>query len=103
MRSAAGGETGAPRSQRGTRLKATTERAFLDPRRQCRLTEKACPSLPTVRNGLSLIRTKAAIDVVPKARLSRVASITADSHHAAALRARPQDRIGEQGRDDHTH
>jgi hypothetical protein len=29
MRSAAGGETGAPRSQRGTRLKATTERAFL--------------------------------------------------------------------------
>src|SRR5215813_10939795 len=30
MRSAAGGETGAPRSQRGTRLKATTERAFLD-------------------------------------------------------------------------
>src|SRR5436309_4037364 len=31
MRSAAGGETGAPRSQRGTRLKATTERAFLDP------------------------------------------------------------------------
>src|SRR5690348_8178230 len=31
MRSAAGGETGAPRSPRGTRLKATTERAFLDP------------------------------------------------------------------------
>src|SRR3954470_10003586 len=29
MRSAAGGETGAPRAQRGTRLKATTERAFL--------------------------------------------------------------------------
>src|SRR5262245_60614065 len=29
MRSAAGGETGAPRSPRGTRLKATTERAFL--------------------------------------------------------------------------
>src|SRR6476646_5445341 len=28
-RSAAGGETGAPRAQRGTRLKATTERAFL--------------------------------------------------------------------------
>src|SRR6516164_11480243 len=29
MRPAAGGETGAPRAQRGTRLKATTERAFL--------------------------------------------------------------------------
>src|SRR5580692_9706150 len=28
-RPAAGGETGAPRAQRGTRLKATTERAFL--------------------------------------------------------------------------
>src|SRR5262249_29940979 len=28
-RSAAGGETGVPRAQRGTRLKATTERAFL--------------------------------------------------------------------------
>ena len=29
QRPAAGGETGAPRAQRGTRLKATTERAFL--------------------------------------------------------------------------
>ena len=29
MQPAAGGETGAPRAQRGTRLKATTERAFL--------------------------------------------------------------------------
>src|SRR5262249_8630020 len=29
MRSTAGGETGAPRAQRGTRLKATTERASL--------------------------------------------------------------------------
>ena len=36
-RSATGGETGAPRAQRGTRLKATTERAFLDPRRECRI------------------------------------------------------------------
>src|SRR5205085_9741149 len=29
MQPAAGGETGAPRAQRGTQLKATTERAFL--------------------------------------------------------------------------
>ena len=44
--------TGAPRSQRGTRLKATTDRAFLvstgiPP--PARATEKACPSLPGVR------------------------------------------------------
>src|SRR5436305_13823293 len=52
MQPAAGGETGAPRAQRGTRLKATTERAFLaTPARMPGLTEKACPSLPTVRNG----------------------------------------------------
>ena len=46
--------TGAPRSQRGTRLKATTDRAFLvstgiPP--PARATEKACPSLPGVRAG----------------------------------------------------
>src|SRR5204863_6740906 len=48
--------TGAPRSQRGTRLKATTDRAFLvstgiPP--PARATEKACPSLPGVRAGNS--------------------------------------------------
>src|SRR3954463_15166730 len=48
--------TGAPRSQRGTRLKATTDRAFLvstgiPP--PARATEKACPSLPGVRAGYS--------------------------------------------------
>ena len=48
--------TGAPRSQRGTRLKATTDRAFLvstgiPP--PARATEKACPSLPGVRAGIS--------------------------------------------------
>src|SRR5205085_1454967 len=48
--------TGAPRSQRGTRLKATTDRAFLvstgiPP--PARATEKACPSLPGVRAGSS--------------------------------------------------
>lgn len=46
--------TGAPRSQRGTRLKATTERAFLVSTgipTPARATEKACPSLPGVRAG----------------------------------------------------
>lgn len=46
--------TGAPRSQRGTRLKATTERAFLvstGSPTPARATEKACPSLPGVRAG----------------------------------------------------
>ena len=58
MRSAAGGETGAPRSQRGTRLKATTDRAFLVsagfPSAGV-ATEEACSSLPAVRNGGSPI------------------------------------------------
>src|SRR5207237_9419380 len=46
--------TGAPRSQRGTRLKATTDRAFLVSTgipTPARATEKACPSLPGVRAG----------------------------------------------------
>src|SRR6476619_4686581 len=46
--------TGAPRSQRGTRLKATTDRAFLvstGSPTPARATEKACPSLPGERVG----------------------------------------------------
>src|SRR5262249_60676890 len=46
--------TGAPRSQRGTRLKATTDRAFLvstGSPTPARATEKACPSLPGERAG----------------------------------------------------
>src|SRR3979490_3264450 len=47
--------TGAPRSQRGTRLKATTDRAFLVsagfPPAGAN-TEEACPSLPGVRAGI---------------------------------------------------
>src|SRR5690349_19278153 len=46
--------TGAPRSQRGTRLKATTDRAFLVSTgipTPARATEKACPSLPGERAG----------------------------------------------------
>src|ERR1700709_1186231 len=46
--------TGAPRSQRGTRLKATTDRAFLVSTgipTPARATEKACPSLPGVGAG----------------------------------------------------
>src|SRR3569623_730172 len=46
--------TGAPRSQRGTRLNATTYRAFLVsvgfPPASAN-TEEACPSLPGVRAG----------------------------------------------------
>src|ERR1700752_4197162 len=48
------GRTGAPRSQRGTRLKATTDRAFLVSTggpTPARATEKACPSLPGERAG----------------------------------------------------
>src|SRR3984893_18146547 len=47
--------TGAPRSQRGTRLKATTDRAFLVsagfPSAGAN-TEEACPSFPGVRAGI---------------------------------------------------
>src|SRR5437868_242146 len=55
--------TGAPRSQRGTRLKATTDRAFLvstgiPP--PARATEKACPSLPGERAGNSPNQSTAA-------------------------------------------
>src|SRR5260370_30410457 len=49
------GRTGAPRSQRGTRLKATTDRAFLVSTgipTPARATEKACASFPGVRSGL---------------------------------------------------
>src|SRR5216684_8324891 len=63
MRSAAGGETGVPRAQRGTRLKATTERAFLVsagfPTAGV-ATEEACSSLPAVRNGIFPFQSKAA-------------------------------------------
>src|SRR5438132_14357800 len=55
--------TGAPRSQRGTRLKATTDRAFLDSTGippPARATEKACPSLPGVRAGASPNQSTAA-------------------------------------------
>src|SRR6476659_2827766 len=99
-RSAAGGESGAPRAQRGTRLKATTERAFLaTPAQMPDVTEKACPSLPTVRNGSSLIRTTATIDVVPKAR--RSAGL--EPHRMFTGRHRRHTGSGEQGRDDRTH
>src|SRR4051794_6659471 len=57
--------TGAPRSPRGTRLKATTERAFLVLPAQMPDHRRGLSFLPGVRNGIfSLIRTKAAIDVV---------------------------------------
>src|SRR4051812_33660216 len=55
--------TGAPRSQRGTRLKATTDRAFLvstGSPTPARATEKACPSLPGERAGNSPNQSTAA-------------------------------------------
>src|SRR5258707_11898770 len=64
MRSAAGGETGAPRSQRGTRLKATTERAFLDPGANAGRLKRLVLLCQQCGTGSSLIRTKATIAVV---------------------------------------
>src|SRR6266508_586708 len=64
MRSAAGGETGAPRSPRGTRLKATTERAFLDPGGNAGRLKRLVLLCQQCGTGHSLIRTKAAIDVM---------------------------------------
>src|SRR5712671_5360746 len=63
MRSAAGGETGAPRSQRGTRLKATTERAFLDPGVNAGRLKRLVLLCQQCGTGHSLIRTKATIAV----------------------------------------
>src|SRR6202521_1904906 len=51
-RPAAGGETGAPRSPRGTRLKATTERAFL-------VSAGPPPTGSGYRRGLFLIAARA--------------------------------------------
>src|SRR6202166_3594080 len=63
-RPAAGGETGIASSPLATRLKATTEGLFwFATGANAGDTERACPSLPAVRNGISLIRTKAAITV----------------------------------------
>src|SRR5262249_23285599 len=53
--------TGAPRSQRGTRLKATTDRAFLvstGSPTPARATEKACPSLPAERGETSPTKSR---------------------------------------------
>src|SRR5262249_46413004 len=83
--------TGAPRSPRGTRLKATTERAFLvlpaqnagSPKRLVLLSGRA------ERELNSLIRTKAAIDVM-LARTQARLSASQEVHRAAA----PPCRIG---------
>ena len=91
--------TGAPRSPRGTRLKATTERAFLvlpaqnagSPKRLVLLAGRA------ERDLNSLIRTKAAIDVM-LARASPPERITGGSSGGCA--AMPdRERTG----DDSTH
>ena len=67
--SAAGGETGVPRSPRGTRLKATTERAFSSLfALQRQRTRRGLSILPTVRRG-SPFQSKAvhAVDPTPLA------------------------------------
>lgn len=69
--------TGAPRSQRGTRLKATTDRAFLVSTggpTPARATEKACPSLPGDRAGNSPNQSTAAqsgLSLLASTRLHR--------------------------------
>src|SRR5919201_4751157 len=59
-RPAAGGETGAPRSPRGTRLKATTERAFLVTTESCRSPKRLVLLCRACGSDLPF-RTKAAI------------------------------------------
>src|SRR5205085_3210445 len=90
--------TGAPRSPRGTRLKATTERAFLGPPARMPDYRRGLSFLPGVRNGsFSLIRTKAAIEVRLSAHVARRML-----HRRFTRRPRRQpDR--EQRRDDCTH
>ncbi len=61
--------TGNASSPLATRLKATTEGLFwMTAGANAGDTERACPSLPAVRNGISLIRTKAAITVTQSVR-----------------------------------
>src|SRR5579872_1470530 len=75
--------TGAPRSQRGTRLKATTARAFLvstGSPKPARATEKSCPSLPGERAGNFPTQSTAAqfgLRFEATSRLHRAAKATA--------------------------
>jgi hypothetical protein len=88
-----------PALKRGTRLKATTERAFLgsparmpeDLKRLVLLAGRAERDLP--------IRTKAAIEAAPRAPHSAVVANIAGGSPGGA----PPCRIGEQCRDDSTH
>src|SRR5262249_58932335 len=84
MRSAAGGETGAPRSQRGTRLKATTERAFLDPGANAGCLKRLVLLCLQCGTCHSLIRTKAAIEVTPYGLACRGRQASQEVHLAAA-------------------
>src|SRR5580704_4880268 len=69
MRPAAGGGTGIARSQQAPRRKSTTEGLlWFATGANAGDTERACPSLPAVRNGISLIRTKAAITATQRFR-----------------------------------
>jgi hypothetical protein len=62
-------------------------------------TERACPSLPAVRNGISLIRTKAAITVTQRFRKLAERRASQEVH----LGGYAVGRIRELVRNDHTH
>src|SRR5580698_2031717 len=62
-------------------------------------TERACPSLPAVRNGVSLIRTKAAIAWRDEFRIPR----SRVRHRRFTLGGNAAGRIEELGPDDRTH
>src|SRR5580704_8195819 len=92
--------TGDASSPLATRLKATTEGLFwMTAGVNAGDTERACPSLPAVRNGISLIRTKAAITATPALRTVAEPRPSQEVH----LGGYAASRIEELGRDDHTH
>src|SRR5580692_10152232 len=92
--------TGDASSPLATRLKATTEGIFwLTTRANAGDTERACPSLPAVRNGVSLIRTKAAITVTQRIRNPAERRASQEVH----LGGYAVGRIRELVRNDHTH
>ena len=75
--------TGAPRSQRGTRLKATTDRAFLVSTgipTPARATEKACPSLPGVRAGNSQPIHGSTFGLSPRPRRVSIVRLRPNTH-----------------------
>src|SRR6202035_1524604 len=100
MRSAAGGETGAPRAQRGTRLKATTERAFLVSLAVQRSTPKRLVHLASRAERVLPLQSKAASR--PKCRApapcpQRTGGATARQPLTPAVRAKTRGRTSTLG------